>query len=258
MKFSRYLDFSVLFSCFMSLLFSILLLTSGYKHGVLNKIAIAQYSYNLNNTLASPSAIDNSSTYSSFDSTVLTQQEITDGIHWWVFTVHYLSICAGYVGGSPTPLNVFLECESKPAGYTFRTDDPFILNFQRNCTQFPVVSIPLDVIHTDAPFVTLVLGIVFSILALGLLVCQVFGMLRWVSPLAFLVLAAAFMITSSALVTSIASERKMWNGYSNWVSCFLGLAWASVSFIIVAFAGKAVDSVSQRKEKNSLEAWGWI
>ena len=132
----------------------------------------SQYSYNLNSTAAFPPSTSNSSLSSSSTSPVLTPQEITDGIHWWVFTVHYLSICAGYVGGSPTPLNVFLECKVKPLGYTFRTDDPFIVSFQRNGSLFPVESIPLDIIRTKAPCVMLVLGIVFLGLSLVLLGLQ--------------------------------------------------------------------------------------
>ena len=123
-----------------------------------------QYSYSINSTLLFPPTPPNSSIFYPITSPVATQQELQDDIHWWVFSVHYLSICAGYVGGSATRLDVFLECKSKPAGFTFRTDDSFILNFQRNGSQLPVLPIPLEVLHTAPPFATLVLGIVYWLL----------------------------------------------------------------------------------------------
>ncbi|KAG4410858.1 hypothetical protein IFR04_016003 [Cadophora malorum] len=209
MKLSRYVELVVLLSLTLSSLFSILLLTSGYKNGVLNKLAIAQYSYNLNSTAAFPPSTSNSSLSSSSTSPVLTPQEITDGIHWWVFTAHYLSICAGYVGGSPIPLNVFLECKVKPLGYTFRTDDPFIVSFQRNGSLFPVESIPLDIIRTKAPCVMLVLGIVFLGLSLVLLGLQWIDKCKKFPVLVIILLALVFMLTSAALITSVAGQRRI-------------------------------------------------
>ncbi|KAH7403659.1 hypothetical protein BKA64DRAFT_641628 [Cadophora sp. MPI-SDFR-AT-0126] len=256
MKLSRFIDLVVVFSSSMSLLFAILLLTSGYRHGVLNKLAIAQYTYNLNSTAAFPTSNSNSSLNPASTSPILTPQEVTDGIHWWVFTVHYLSICAGYVGGSPTPVNVFLECEKKPAGYTFRTDDPFIVNFQREGSLVLVEPIPLDVIDTKAPFLMLVLGMGFLVLGLGLLGLQWCGMVNTLLPLLFISPALIFMLTSSVLITSITSQRKMRNGYSNWVGSFLGLTWASVGFLCAAFMGKVVDLLRQRQDKRRLRRMG--
>jgi len=101
---------------------------------------------------------------------------IEDNIHWWFFTVHYLSLCGGFVGGTEDPVNFYLECERKVAGWRFRTDDPFIVNFLSIDDRFPVNStVPLETFTTAPAFGTLAIGIAFSVLCTGVLVAEAFG-----------------------------------------------------------------------------------
>jgi hypothetical protein len=94
---------------------------------------------------------------------------IGDDIHWWFFTVHYLSICGGYVGGTKDPDYGFLKCERRAAGWRFRTDDPFIVNFLSFDGRFPVNStVPLETVTTAPAFGSLVVGIVFSVSSIGI------------------------------------------------------------------------------------------
>jgi hypothetical protein len=94
------------------------------------------------------------------------------GIWQWFFSVHYLSLCAGYLTVEENLGISHLACEEKTAGWTFTTDDPFIVNWAVvNGTQFPVAQWggPPVQIHTLAPIVTLVIGI--SFLAFAITVC---------------------------------------------------------------------------------------
>jgi hypothetical protein len=94
---------------------------------------------------------------------------IGDDIHWWFFTVHYLSICGGYVGGTEDPDYGFLKCERRAAGWRFRTDDPLIVNFLSFDGRFPVNStFPLETVTTAPAFGSLVVGIVFSVFRVGI------------------------------------------------------------------------------------------
>lgn len=102
--------------------------------------------------------------------------KINDDIHGFFFTVNYLSLCGGYAGGTEDPDYVVLECERKPGGYRFRTDDPFIVNFLSYDSQFPVNStVPLETFTTTPSFATLVIGITFSVFSVGTLAAEAFG-----------------------------------------------------------------------------------
>jgi hypothetical protein len=101
---------------------------------------------------------------------------INDDIHWWFFTVHYLSICGGYLGGLENPDYGFLKCEQRAAGWRFRTDDPFIVNFLSFDERFPVNStVPLETVATAPAFGSLAVGIVFSVFSVGILAAEGFG-----------------------------------------------------------------------------------
>ena len=52
----------------------------------------------------------------------------------------------------------------RPLGWTFRTDDPFIIAFRAENGSFPVVTedVKLRELHTMAPAVTLILSVLFS------------------------------------------------------------------------------------------------
>jgi hypothetical protein len=85
---------------------------------------------------------------------------IGDDIHWWFFTVHYLSICGGYDGGTEDPDYGFLKCERRAAEGMFRTDDPFIVNFLSFDGRFPVNStVPLETVTTAPALDLLLLGL---------------------------------------------------------------------------------------------------
>ena len=101
---------------------------------------------------------------------------LRDGIHWWFFTVHYLSICGGYVGGTENREYGFLGCEQRAAGWRFRTDDPFIVNFLSIDGSFPVDSAaPFETFTTAPAFGTLAVGISFSVFSVGTLAADAFG-----------------------------------------------------------------------------------
>jgi hypothetical protein len=101
---------------------------------------------------------------------------LADDIHWWFFTVHYLSLCGGCVGGTEDPEYIFLQCERKPVGWRFRTDDPFIVNFMQVREMLPVNStVPMDTFSTAPASGTLVVGIAFLAFGVGCLAAEAFG-----------------------------------------------------------------------------------
>jgi len=79
-----------------------------------------------------------------------------------------LSLCAGWAATAAAD-NDFnsLDCITKPLGWTFRTDDPFIVNYGSANGSYPVVTsgVKVEELSTQAPAVTLVLGLIFSSLA---------------------------------------------------------------------------------------------
>ena len=90
----------------------------------------------------------------------------------WFFSVHYLSLCGGYgYSDGETVEPRLLECEPKEAGWIFKGNDPFIVNFQSVYSDgqddIPVI-VPIDLppeLHTRAPFAMLVSGIAISLFA---------------------------------------------------------------------------------------------
>jgi hypothetical protein len=93
------------------------------------------------------------------------------------FTVNYLSICGGYVEGGEDGEWFTLECHRKLAGFKFRTDDPWIMNFGRYNDTNPVLGIPLQTINTALPFATLIIGLVLTIIATGMITAEWVG--KW-------------------------------------------------------------------------------
>jgi hypothetical protein len=96
-----------------------------------------------------------------------------DDFHEWFFSVHYLSICAGYMGGTEDPEYIHLNCSTRPGSFTFATDDKFILDYQSVGDLFPVVGRDtFDTFNLRPPFVTLVIGIIFIVLSMVVLVYE--------------------------------------------------------------------------------------
>ncbi|PMD60847.1 uncharacterized protein K444DRAFT_642763 [Hyaloscypha bicolor E] len=144
----RQRDFCTLGLGLGSLLFSILTLVAGCRKGTLNDYAIAAYSYDLTDGVVYPPL---NSTNSSIPYDVGPYAGlIGDDTHWRFFTVHFLSICGGYVGGTEDPEYGFLKWERRAAGWRFRTDDPFIVNFLSFDGRFPVNSTVPWIHHFEA------------------------------------------------------------------------------------------------------------
>ena len=102
--------------------------------------------------------------------------QIQDDLHWFYFTVNYLSICGGYVGGTEDPEYRLLECKIQTPGFRFRTDETFIVNFLSYDENFPINgTVPLETFSTGSSFATLIVGIVVSVFGVVCLVVEVVG-----------------------------------------------------------------------------------
>lgn len=103
-------------------------------------------------------------------------QNYSDEFHSWFFEVHYLSICAGYLGGTEDPIYYHLNCSARTGGFTFRADDQFILDYQSISDSFPVLPNTVNRTFNMGPsFATLVVGIVLTIAGAGTLVLELCG-----------------------------------------------------------------------------------
>lgn len=98
-----------------------------------------------------------------------------DDFHEWFFSVHYLSICAGYMGGTEDPDYVHLDCSLRPESFTFRSDDKFIIDYSSVGDLFPVVPrYNITSFNLRPPFAILVLGIAFTILGIAAVLYEPF------------------------------------------------------------------------------------
>ncbi|KAH8805244.1 hypothetical protein F5884DRAFT_443113 [Xylogone sp. PMI_703] len=249
-------------SCLLGLLFSILVLIPGCHKGVLDRVAIATYRYPGNYSLIYPptnTSIYPSSNFSELPNPVAQKiQGYGNDLHEWFFSVHYLAICAGYMGGSENPDYVNLDCWSRHGGFSFSTDDESILSYQSIGDLFPVT--PLsgdpDTFNLQPPFAMLVLGIAFTVLSLPVLVYEAFitntpkrlGSLS----VALLGIAANSLLISSAIVTVIIKHSDYTRSqYDGWTRNFVGLTWTSVAFMYLAFVIR-LSHVTNQKEKMRL------
>jgi len=254
-------DFYILGLSLGGLLFSFLTLIASCRKGVMNSYTIAAYSYDLTSVVYPP---ENSTTPSVPFGAGPYAGEIEDDIHWWFFTANYLSICGGYVGGTEDPDYVVLECQRKPGGYKFRTDDPFIVNFLSYNGEFPVNStVPLQTITTAPSFATLVIGITFSVFSMGSLAAEAFG--GWSksgllaqASVGLLGVAATFLTISSGLITSLIKGPRRDEEYLAWNQQFEALTWAAVAFMYLAFLWKLSDFVYQKERRRRLLTTGQI
>ncbi|KAE9380073.1 hypothetical protein N431DRAFT_432380 [Stipitochalara longipes BDJ] len=252
----RQRDFYILGLGLGGLLFSILTLIAGCREGTLDSYAIAAYTYEVNtNVVYQPANSTATDPYGNSPFAAL----LGDDIHWWFFTVHYLSLCGGYVGGTEDPDYIFLQCEHKAAGWKFRTDDPFIINFMSVEGVLPVNStVPLETLSTAPAFGTLLVGIVFSVFSVGALATEAVGNWSKSGRLAqgsvLLLVGAAMLLTSSSvLVTSIIIQvERVNNDYGSWVQQFEAVTWSAVAFTYVTFFWKLSDLVYQKEKRRRL------
>ncbi|KAH6683442.1 hypothetical protein B0J14DRAFT_647657 [Halenospora varia] len=240
-----------LFSLVLSLLFALLVLLAEYRKGSLNHIAIATYSYSANSSIYYASRNDTPN-YLQASSPVLTTQQLNDGLHWWIVSVHYLSICIGYVGGSPTPIVVIDSCQSRPGGWEFKSDDPFIRDFQRNGTLFPVEMFKeVETLKTAPSFVSLVLGVAFAILSIFALSAFQFNVGKQEISLGLITLTTLFLIISAACVSSMLSQSRKsvhTTDFDGWSTNLHGLSWASAAFAWVGLGLGVWELLRERRE----------
>lgn len=262
----RWRDFYIVSSCVLGFLFSILVLIPGCQRSALPSVAIATYRYEGNYTVIyppedqDPNAVD------------LILLGYGDDFHEWFFSVHYLSICAGYMGGTEDPDYVHLDCSLRPGSFTFRSDDKFIIDYSSVGDLFPVVPrYDITSFNLRPSFAILVLGIAFTILSIAVVLYELFtrpqsGSLSLVSVrLASLIsvcligAAATLILISSSLVTAIilrsGYDKEL---YGSWTSNFIGLSWAAVGFMYLAFLIKLCDIVVQHEKNRRLLHTGQI
>ncbi|KAL5344293.1 hypothetical protein ACLOAV_010722 [Pseudogymnoascus australis] len=152
--------FCALASLLTSLLFALLTLIAGYKNGFLDSTSMATYYYKVNSTVVYHPNLSNGSP-SPFGVGY-------DTILAWTFNTHYLAICAGYMGSNGAS-EVFeqKDCERRPLGWTFRSNDPFIVHWGETNGSRPVnmTSVIKQGVKTAEPVGLLVAGLVVTVLA---------------------------------------------------------------------------------------------
>ena len=179
-----------------------------------------------------------------------------------------------------------MECSPRRGGFTFKSDDPWIMDFMsENGTYFPVEGgPPPETINTMGPFVTLVLGLVFSVISTVMLACEILGWgLSWMTipwpgvtsmmvfpPLEFPFamdmanwsqLAATFLMASAALITVAirqSSTKDQDDAYLSWTSSFVGMTWSAVAFMYFCFVLKLSDTIIQKEKRTRLLQTGQI
>lgn len=245
-----------LFLLVLSLIFALIVLLAGYSKGSLDHIAIATYSYSANASVYYTSRNDTLN-YPQISSPVLTIQQLRDGLHWWIVNVHYLSVCIGYVGGSPTRIVVIEKCERRKGGWEFKSDDPFIRDFQRNGTLFPVEMLKeVENLKTAPSFVTLVIGVAFTVLTAFSLIAFQFSRGRkeiLLVPLSFTVL---LLTVSAACATDMISKSRKsvyTTDSDGWVTNFHGLSWSSAAFAWISLILGVWDWWQEKKLKRERQ-----
>ncbi|KAH8588990.1 hypothetical protein B0O99DRAFT_638124 [Bisporella sp. PMI_857] len=261
---------AVLLVLTLSLLLSILALIAGYKRGVLSEVAIATYAYRYNETVLT----EHNSSIPYFIYPLGYESGAREyPIQSFFFTVHYLSLCAGWIAGESGDVRYIQpECVSRPIGWDFGTNDPFIVNFAAENGSYPVVSegVEFGEVHTKGPAATLILGLVFSILAMVVYFYELSGAGTWLElniaklSTVLMALAGAALLVSSALVTHtirginrpkdpLDLNHTQWSTrYDGWTDRFLGFVWTSVVMMYVSLIGKAWNDVWQKEQRRRM------
>jgi hypothetical protein len=128
----------------------------------------------------------------------------------WILAVHYLSICAGAEIGSEDLTPIILKCQPKLGGFKFRTDDPFIVDFWAEGSEYPVIDdTSLETFDTAPAFVTFIIGLVFSFLSTVVLVGELFGWSQrsYVPQLGVCLLAVSSIVLLRSGKNSLLSAR---------------------------------------------------
>ena len=122
-------------------------------------------------------------------------QNLDGDLQNWLLAVHYLSICAGASIGNEVLTSIILKCQPKLGGFKLRTDDPFIVNFLANGSEYPVLNDiqQLETFDTGPAFVTFILGLVFAFSGTVVLVGELFGwsLKSYVAEIAICLLAVS-------------------------------------------------------------------
>jgi len=223
--------------CLASLIFSTLTIIAGCRPGVLNNVNIASVIYEIDYA-----ATQYYMTAKPVPTQVpgLLKVANEDDLHEWVFTVNYLSLCGGDLYGTEDEEYGTLACESKSPGWTFRSDDPYIINWLDYDKKVPVVPNdgPVVVIHTREPFATLLAGFIFSVLATTTCLWTAMSTSRRIAILctSLLAIASILLIASSALLTKlIHSYRTDYSHYRTAQDHMMGLSWSAAGFMVCAF-----------------------
>jgi len=245
----------------LGLLFSILTLTAGIIGGI-GDATIATFEYDFNYTVLYPQQTNNSS-MTSYEPTAFAAAYQSEILAFY-FNVHYLSLCAGWMGtDGEEPMYVNLECAAKPLGWTFRTDDSFIVNYGAANGSFPVV-IPNEIqeLHTKIPASLLIIGMVVSSVSISAFGCDRLGVgvqngrrNMAIASMCLMVFAAAFLTTSGVALTQIINGNTGDQAvkYRFWASKELGFSWAAVGFMYAAVATKmAVDYRENAQRRTAL------
>lgn len=92
-----------------------------------------------------------------------------DNYEWvYFFAAHYLALCAGQIvnHGHNTGTS-YSECIPKPLGWKLQQSDPFIMNYgiRNGLSPISPSRVEKPQVHTGGPAATLILGLVFCVLA---------------------------------------------------------------------------------------------
>jgi len=136
----------------------------------------------------------------------------------------------------------------------FRTDDPWIMNFGRYNDTNPVLGIPLQTINTALPFATLIIGLVLTIIATGMITAEWVGKWKKYEKLAYA--ASTFLILSSALLHSIIKQHN--DDYVAWTQKLDAFSWTSAGFMLVAASWKLGDIFWLKEKRRRLLMTGQI
>jgi hypothetical protein len=137
--------------------------------------AIFKYTYQGNATIIYPTGNDTE------NPVAVAIAKYPDEFHYWFFEVHYLSICAGFLGGTEDAYYYHLNCSARTGGFTFRSDDEFILDYQSIGDLFPVLpAVASNSFNLGPSFTMLVIGIVLAAASVTVFVFELSGLgRRW-------------------------------------------------------------------------------
>ncbi|KAG9246709.1 hypothetical protein BJ878DRAFT_478061 [Calycina marina] len=248
-------DCGVFVCLLLSAILSILTLSAGHKRGMLDTFAIVTYTYPLNTTVFSQGLpVTNPSADLGINPFLAAYNY---DIASFVFSVHFLSLCAGYTSLSheskSKPTHTFLECTPKPFGWTFWTDDHWIGDFGMANGLRPV-SVEAkekenaEYIDTSASAVLLAIGLVAMLFGAGMMVLELnvrVGLRRerrWCVEMSTLAIAVG---AAALLVALLGMRREIVCGSEKFYALFGG----AVAGAYAGLLGKAWNDAWREKER---------